>query len=294
MSSTFDRQRSSLTAVSSYGTPRYTHDDLLRNSMDDDYNFLSIPPRKYSRELATRFAHSVSLQHKRCTCIVCSRESPCAVATNMNIRDIPGRELLTMGDRELDDNIILDNLAVTWDTALPPSGYVCDRCMAFLTKDKKPPVSLASGYATGMQPEELAGLTLVEKLLISKRPPGVYVLYESREVLAQTLDSTLGLDGDDHQFSPPGIQQTLPMTLTQLKGLIRMPVSGAKLREAPECTRVRRRVIETALLYLKSNHPYYGDINISEENLDLLPESAIPADLVEHMSDPKSSLSSMS
>lgn len=260
---------------------------FLRHSSNDSYNFITIPPREQNRAMVTRFLHQVNMHAKRSTCIVCSQDCQTSVAKTLNLCDIPGQQLLkpdpSMAEHGLGDAMVLDAPVVTWDTQAAAFGAVCNPCYTSLLYDEQPAMSLASGYWIGAHPPQLADLSIAEKMLLSRRLPGVYVLFESKHELARDLDVTLGVHNDTNDDSPPGIQNTLPMTPTQLTSLIRMPISGVKLENAPECMRVRRKLVERALRFLKKNHPFYEDVEISGYNLDLFPESAVPMEVMEHM-----------
>lgn len=281
-------------------TPSKTNNrhSAFQTPSTDDYNFLTIPPREQNRRMVLRFLHQINLQGTLCTCVVCSRECPSSAAKAMDINDIPSPNLLEANElpagHTVGEGMVLDSLAVTWARNEAPFGYVCNQCYASLYLEERPTMSLASGYWFGAHPSELSGLSVAEKILISRHVPGVYVLYESKDRLIQDIDATLGVNDDLYHSSPPAIQYTLPMTPAQLKTLIRMPISGATLEEAPESMRVRRRFVEKALVYLKKEHPFYADITISKGNLALYPESAIPLEIVEHMSGSQVSVPSMS
>ncbi|KAF9521550.1 hypothetical protein CPB83DRAFT_778546, partial [Crepidotus variabilis] len=45
---------------------------------------------------------------------------------------------------------------------------ICQYCLKYLKKDKKPPLSLASGFWIGDIPNELSSLTYDEKLLVAR------------------------------------------------------------------------------------------------------------------------------
>lgn len=263
----------------------------------DAYDFMTIPPREQNRQMVLKFVRRAIAHGQLGTCMVCSRECQVSTSKTLDIDAIPSQELLMPTGRlahlDFGGGMVLDAPAVTWDPETAPFGSVCSFCYDSLCLEEQPTMSLASGFWVGHVPVELSGLTLAERLLIARRVPGVYVLYESKEDLVQNLDDTLGTHNDSYNTSPPGIQNTLPMTLSQLRSLIRMPAES-KMECAPECMRVRRTRVEKALLYLKKFHPFYDDVEMSMENLSSLPESAIPVEIVEHMSTSKLLMSPMS
>ena len=94
---------------------------------------------------------------------------------------IPNRGLLSE-EQQPDGTIILDDYKC--DDLLLSEGGVqsdqtvvcCKTCLKHLRNDKLPPLSIANGFQIGKTPDELTGLTLPEKLLISLYRPKIYLV----------------------------------------------------------------------------------------------------------------------
>ena len=139
------------------------------------------------------------------------------------------------------------------------SRYVCKRC----TKD---PVTFSAenDMDPGPVPKELTGLTQVEQLLIAQIIPMMTIVRLPR----------------GGQFGYSGNIINLPQDLPSLVSSLSRRVTDTDIvvirKQLEENThhdfRVRRNVIHRALRYLKDHNPFYGHIDINDDNLQLLPE----------------------
>lgn len=260
------------------------------------YDFLTVPPQRQHKRRISNFIKEALALDQICTCIVCSCECHISSSKYLKLSNIPNSTLLMTNGREQahENRLLLDTLAVTWDPLYGGYGSVCNPCHTYLSSNQLPPTALASGFWTGTPPPSLSGLTIAEKMLIARRSPGIYVLYDTKKVLVDTFHDIVGFRDYRQQPPPHRINNTLPISLSRLKSFIRMPVSGSKLNTAPECMRIRRHCVHNALLFLKKHHPFYDDIIISPQNLDQLPESAIPPEIIDHMADSRSLIHTLS
>jgi len=74
----------------------------------------------------------------------------------------------------------------------------------------------------------------------------------------------------------------LPQTVTTLCSVLAMTFIGTKSLPKDWLNRtfcVRREAVHEALCWLQVNNPLYEDVQISHEQLNLLPENSIPAEL---------------
>ena len=139
------------------------------------------------------------------------------------------------------------------------SRYVCKRC----TKD---PVTFSAenDMDPGLVPEELTGLTQVEQLLIAQIIPMMTIVRLPRGGQFGYSGNIINLPQD-----LPSLVSSLPRRVTDTD----IVVIRKQLEENTHHDfRVRRSVIHRALQYLKDHNPFYGHIDINDDNLQLLPE----------------------
>ncbi|KAK3922031.1 ATP-dependent DNA helicase [Frankliniella fusca] len=115
----------------------------------------------------------------------------------------------------------------------------------------------------GEVPAELQGLTYIEQQLIARVHPVVSV-YKVR-------GGQYGYSGNIINFPQDvqGLASTLPHRLADLTSLITVRTQGA---EGHVDFKVRAGRVRAALVWLKHHHRYYRDVEISEENLNELPD----------------------
>lgn len=145
----------------------------------------------------------------------------------------------------------------------------------------------------GAIPAELSSLTFPEQLLISHLYPRVYVfkLYPKKGV---------GVNPEKLQRGMRGTISTFELNMDNITSMLEgnlMPRRPAILASVISVTyiglgrlpkhwlrqifRVRRRNIFLALQWLKANNKkYYGNITISEEVINMLPEDDVPVELL--------------
>ncbi|KAK3918042.1 Protein GrpE [Frankliniella fusca] len=115
----------------------------------------------------------------------------------------------------------------------------------------------------GEVPAELQGLTYIEQQLIARVHPVVSV--------NKVRGGQYGYSGNIINFPQDvqGLASTLPHRLADLTSLITVRTQGA---EGHVDFKVRAGRVRAALVWLKHHHRYYRDVEISEENLNELPD----------------------
>lgn len=172
-------------------------------------------------------------------------------------------------------------------------GYLCNDCLADMTKAKLPAGALANNMWIGDVPTELAILSLPERILISRYFAAAYVvkLYpRSRGNVSSTSPSfNSGLRGNmsTYRLNTSDISSMiqgdlLPHHPLVLPGTIGITIIGPKnvgVRSLPKFLNVSRQRVQQALTFLKNNNPLYERIRISDNNLSLLLDDAVPLQL---------------
>ena len=139
------------------------------------------------------------------------------------------------------------------------SQYVCRRC-------NKDPVTFSAenNMDPGPVPEELAGLTQVEQLLIAQIIPTMTIVRLPRGGQFGYSGNIINLPQD-----LPSLVSSLPRRVTDTDiVVIRKQLEQNTHRDF----RVRRSVVQRALQYLRAHNPFYAHIDINDDNLQLLPE----------------------
>ena len=145
------------------------------------------------------------------------------------------------------------------DTDNSDAPYECKRC-------SKDPVSFSAenDMDPGPVPDELAGLTQIEEMLISQFLPMMTVYRLPRGGQHGYSGNVINLPQDVQQ-----LVQSLPRRTTDTAiFVIRKQLDDNTHRDF----RVRRNVVHRALLWLKENNEDYANIDINDDNLQLLPE----------------------
>ncbi|KAJ7446255.1 ATP-dependent DNA helicase PIF1 [Mycena galericulata] len=148
----------------------------------------------------------------------------------------------------------------------------------------------------GQQPFELKILTLPERLLIALYFPAVYVVklypkvkgarfWDKRTVNSGLKGnvSTYRLNSSDIADIVAGVPKSLPPSPRILAATIGVTFVGRgnkPLSVLPDFLKVRRQRVFEALVWLKRNNPLYERITIAEEQLLLLPENAVPEEIL--------------
>ena len=146
--------------------------------------------------------------------------------------------------------------------------YICYRCK----RDKKSLKKFSAGndMDPGIVPEQLKGLTQVEEMLISRVCP-IMRIYRKHGGQRGYKGHVLNLPQDVQSFL-----NRLPSQVADL------PVLVVRRHGADETHRdftVRRHRVLDAILWLKTNNPFFKDIEIDRAVINSLPENGIPEEL---------------
>lgn len=268
----------------------------------DPSRFMSLPTEAERKQCYREFYNATSNDAVRMrTCAVCARHQIVNESglTTLSLSDIPNPHLLQPkpelrhAAQILTNAMLLDpaGLQNQHDTSATVAN-ICGECLRALKKPRgtcPPKYSLANNLWLGPIPLELRRLTVPEQLLIALLYPRVFVFKmwpkKSEGIASENVQR--GMRGTVSTFEQD-IQGVAAMTAGHL-----MPRPPAILASVMTVTfiakgkvskswlyhtfRVRRWAVRTALLWLKENNPkYYGNIEISEASLQLLPEDDVP------------------
>lgn len=153
---------------------------------------------------------------------------------------------------------------------------------------------LANSLWVGDVPFELKILTLPERILIALYYPAAYIvkLYPKQKGACYWDPSALnsGLRGNvsSYRLNTSDIAAMIeghmrPPSPAILAALIGVTIIGPKNfpdRCLPSLLTVNRQRVHQALLFLKQENPLYCNMSISLSNLDLLPTSGIPHEIM--------------
>ena len=147
--------------------------------------------------------------------------------------------------------------------------HICKDCIKFLKKGLTPPKALCNGFWVGKIPEELASLTYVEQLLISR--------VRHNRCIIKVASGRYKMHANAITFHNPvaKIYNTLPPPIEDLDEVLAVMFTGPCQPTQKDVQRtpllVRRLHVAKALEWLRLNHADYYDIGISKENLSQYP-----------------------
>ena len=157
-----------------------------------------------------------------------------------------------------------------WPTRqnLKSETYTCYRCK----RDKKSPkkFSAENDMDPGIVPEQLRGLTQVEEMLISRVCP-IMRVYRKHGGQRGYKGHVLNL--------PQDVQSFLNRLPSQVADLPVMVVRRHGADNTHKDFTVRRHKVLEALLWLKTNNPFFKDIEIDRQVIQSLPENGVPDEL---------------
>ena len=221
-------------------------------------------------------------------CGICGIAVKAGEFTEIEMTDIPHKELLSKDNQENQDclpeylfDIDIDNLPS--QLLLSPGGVdenqnvvCCKTCFSSLKKEKLPKFSVANNFQIGKTPPELTGLTLAEKLLISKCRPKMYVLKLRTSCGGE---AQRGLKGNTITFPQDVVKiaAKLPANPDILADHLNVVFIG-KTKPTPKLLKkvvgVCRQVVYNALNFLIQNNPEWADVTL-DDNVDL-PDDDVP------------------
>ncbi|CAB4033970.1 Hypothetical predicted protein, partial [Paramuricea clavata] len=157
-----------------------------------------------------------------------------------------------------------------WPTRqnLASEVYICYRCK----RDKKSPkkFSAENDMDPGIVPEQLTGLTQVEEMLISRVCP-IMRVYRKHGGQRGYKGHVLNVPQDIQSFL-----NRLPSRVADLPVLI---VRRHGAEDTHRDFTVRRHKVLEAVLWLKTNNPFFKNIEIDRDVIQSLPENGIPDEL---------------
>jgi hypothetical protein len=265
--------------------------------------FMCLPTDEERRQCHTRFIDATGNKAlAQGVCAVCARE--CGAMdeklASCRLSDIPNRHRLLPVQphpaHDLYEGMLLDPAGLSHNTA----GWtvnICTSCSTQLRDPRSsspPTLSLANGLWIGKVPWQLQILSFPEQLLIALLYPRVYVfkLFPKKTAGlrdADNLQRSMRGNVSTFELSPDGVADMLegrlmPRPPRILASLISVTfISGGQLHKKwlHSMFRVRRRVVHNALTWLKENNSaYYGDVEISIERIQQLPEDDVPEELL--------------
>jgi len=163
----------------------------------------------------------------------------------------------------------------------PNLHHMCSRCHTSLTANKLPRISLANGMWLGHVPSALSDLTFAEQLLVAR--------VRHNRCLVRVSSGWHKMTANAISFANPTpiVYDILPPPSEELDEVLAFIYTGPCKPTPKDFERtpllVRRNKVRCALEWLKRNHCDYGDLEISQRNLDSYPESGPPV-VVEYLS----------
>ncbi len=149
------------------------------------------------------------------------------------------------------------------------TGYICKQC----SRDKKSPkkFSFENSMIPSSVPQELKDLTQVEEMLIARALPIMRVYIKP--------GGQRGYSG--HCINLPQNVKELAISLPRYPKELSVIIVKAKGKnDTFKDVTVRKQKVQEALLWLIQNNPYYSDLQVNEDALNLLPENGVPPDLM--------------
>lgn len=266
----------------------------------DDGEFLELPSEAVVKSCYHQFYEATSnsaLAHA--VCAVCAREKSRRHdgIESVDLEDIPS-PLRLAPHRSHPGHTLYDGMLLSPEGVARQGGRsvanVCRECLSDLKKTSSlpPKFSLANNLWIGAVPAELSTLTFPEQLLIAHLYPRVYVFKLFPKSGAGPMEglqrgmrgnvSTYELNVDAMTAMVEG--QLMPRPPTILSSLIAITYIGAghiPKNWIHSTFRVRRHHVSRALHWLKVHNPkYYGNIAISQQQLNQLPEDDVPDEIL--------------
>jgi hypothetical protein len=232
------------------------------NSIEDEEEewgeFLRVPKTEVIERCMANFVdHTSNEAVSRKICMSCARKVWKKDTTVSTVAQIPNRDLLFPFDAHesyvLTDGMLLHKKAI-YDGSCGKEGYLCHDCLRDLWSHRTPKFSLANGLWIGDIPPELAALTILEKVLIARYYPAVYVIkLFPKKKGAKQWDSTSMYSGmrgnvstyhlnmdDIHDLVEPNSFPPPPHLLTAVIVVTIIGPKGLREKTMPGFLKVRR------------------------------------------------------
>ncbi|KAF8438103.1 hypothetical protein L210DRAFT_984820 [Boletus edulis BED1] len=276
---------------------RFLEEGHFHSTINDD-EFLMCVDDNVSNEATSAFIDRTGNEKlEQAVCVVCAGEFFKSETERHILEEIEHKDILhpshAHADQHLYFGMLLYEEAVTMENG-DCCRRICHSCFKDVKAGKLPSNALANNLWIGNIPPELSVLSLPEQVLISRYYAASYIvkLYPcSRGVQTssgQMFNSALRGNVTSYRMNTAEVASMiegdlLPHHPNVLAATIGVTLVGAKNipdRCLPSFLRVSRRRVHDALVFLKNNNPFYEHIRISEENLSLLPDNSIPAQLL--------------
>ncbi|KAG9093512.1 hypothetical protein FS749_014256 [Ceratobasidium sp. UAMH 11750] len=244
---------------------------------------------------------------RKLVCAVCARRLNIRAAgvTTIPLNQVPNAHRLRPPTAHAAHTLIEGYLLEKAGCTEGENGWmvnICKECHRELNKKNvstPPKLSLANGLWVGEVPRQLSCLTIAEQLLIARVYPRVFVMK-----LFPKSTAHHGLDDDQLQGALRGNVTSFELNSDAIADMIEgnlMPQKPAVLASVLSVTfigrgslpnpaalwlfRVRRDKVAEALTWLRDNNPkYYGDIEIDDSRLALLPDDGgVPREILVNM-----------
>jgi DNA-directed RNA polymerase subunit RPC12/RpoP len=226
-------------------------------------------------------------------CMVCGRKLFLKFMVETRVDQIPNRRhLVPLTPHPAH---VLVGPWLLHDEAMEESiTYLCIQCKKKLARGERPQFALANNMWIGRVPFELSILTLPERMLVVLYFPAVYILklYPKRRGAREWDENTMskGMKGNvsTYRLSPSQIAGIVsgnkmpppPRILAATIGVTFVGVGNCPLSVLLDFLRVCWQRVFDALLWLKQNNRLYSQIDISAEQLRLLPVNAVPEEIM--------------
>lgn len=260
-------------------------------------DFLRAPPTEVLKSRLTRYIDAsgeAALEQR--VCGSCARIRFRHQLLEVPISRLPNKTLLCPTTRHpahvLHNGLLLHQPSIGNDgTTL----LICMECFNSLKNNKRPQFSLGNNMWVGDVPLELQDLTLPERMLIARYFLAAFIVkLFPKQRGARAWDHAQmhnGLRGNvsTYRLDPKQVASIVdgrtypphPRILSATIGITFVGPKGCREPMMPNMFHVRRRKVKEALIWLKDNNPLYGDIEISETSLELLPVDGVPEQLME-------------
>jgi hypothetical protein len=156
---------------------------------------------------------------------------------------------------------------------------LCSKCEQFLRNNKAPPLSIANGFHF-KYPFHLPKLNYIESHIISRLQIQTGIVKLSQ---FSRINSQFGFRGHfiTKPQNPDQLLNILPMNISTLSDALHVIFVTEKKGQPPTLNtfkslfKVSRSKIKSWLLWLKTNNPYYANVEISDENLQSYPDESV-------------------
>ncbi|KAG6379573.1 hypothetical protein JVT61DRAFT_10077 [Boletus reticuloceps] len=234
---------------------------------------------------------------KQAICVVCAGEFFKSETDEHLLEDIEHKNVLRPSHEHPGQHLLFGMLLYEDAVSICDGeyyGHICRSCFKDLKVGKIPSCALANNLWVGNVPAQLSVLSLPEQVLISRYYAASYIvkLYPrsrgTRSSSGPMFNSALRGNVASYCMNTQDIARMvqgdfLPHHPNILAATIGVTLVGAKNipdRSLPGFLHVSRQRIRDALVFLKENNPFYEHVQISEDNLSLLPDNGVPVQLI--------------